>query len=110
MTLEDVIEQLIQEEIWDETDPRIVRNIQRQVSLARAKTKKLSNDVDRSFASIEPSSHGATSAPVSVFRIISEEFFQLRYIWPVYIITISHFCSPGPVPQNPISAIPGSTF
>ena len=42
ITLEDVLELLIQEEIWDEEDITRQRyDVQRQVSLARAKMKRM---------------------------------------------------------------------
>lgn len=59
VTLEDLIEQLIQEEIWDETDPRVARKIQRQVSIARLKTKRALDSGRFSVHSPTSSSQGA---------------------------------------------------
>ena len=44
ITLEDVIEQLIQEEIWDETD---IKETQLKISLARAKFVRMKSTDER---------------------------------------------------------------
>ncbi|XP_078375515.1 uncharacterized protein LOC144658892 isoform X2 [Oculina patagonica] len=65
ITLEDVLELLIQEEIWDEAD--IIRyryDVQRQVSLARAKIKRMKS-VDGERGPLSPThiQHSAEASP-----------------------------------------------
>lgn len=57
ITLEDVLELLIQEEIWDESDiTRSRPNVQRQVSLAKAKMKRMKSvDGERGRGPLSPS-------------------------------------------------------
>ena len=57
ITLEDVLELLIQEEIWDEEDITRQRyDVQRQVSLARAKMKRMKSvDSERGRGPLSPS-------------------------------------------------------
>lgn len=56
ITLEDVLELLIQEEIWDESDiTRSRPNVQRQVSLAKAKMKRMKSvDGERGRGPLSP--------------------------------------------------------
>ena len=57
ITLEDVLELLIQEEIWDEADiTRSRQVVQRQVSLAKAKLKRMKSvDDERGRGPLSPS-------------------------------------------------------
>lgn len=57
ITLEDVLELLIQEEIWDEADITRQRyDVQRQVSFARAKMKRMKSvDNERGRGPLSPS-------------------------------------------------------
>ena len=66
ITLEDVLELLIQEEIWDEEDVTRYRyDVQRQVSLARAKLKRMKSvDVERGRGPLSP------SQPEVRFRVV----------------------------------------
>ena len=57
ITLEDVLELLIQEEIWDEADiTRQRSDVQREVSFARAKMKRMKSvDNERGRGPLSPS-------------------------------------------------------
>ena len=66
ITLEDVLELLIQEEIWDEADiTRSRSNMQRQVSLAKAKMKRMKS-VDGERGRGSPSLSRSQQAEVSL--------------------------------------------
>jgi len=76
ITLEDVLELLIQEEIWDEADLTRSRHAQRQVSLAKAKMKRMKSvDVERGrgSGSFSPS---RTQRPEVGFRIFRSMRFK----------------------------------
>lgn len=77
ITLEDVLELLIQEEIWDEADLTRNRYTQRQVSLAKAKIKRMKSvDSERGRRSGSFSSSRIQRPEVS-FRIFRSMRFKL---------------------------------
>ncbi|XP_032226027.2 DUF21 domain-containing protein At4g33700 isoform X2 [Nematostella vectensis] len=63
ITLEDVLEQLIQEDIWDETDVRQIRpHVQNQISIARARYKRMKSSEEHGHQHASPTRH-VTSEP-----------------------------------------------
>ena len=70
ITLEDVLELLIQEEIWDEADiTRSRSNMQRQVSLAKAKMKRMKSvDGERGRGSPSLSRSQQSEVSLRVYR------------------------------------------
>ena len=70
ITLEDVLELLIQEEIWDEADiTRSRSDVQRQVSLAKAKMKRMKSvDGERGRGSLSLSRSQQAEVSLRVYR------------------------------------------
>ena len=82
ITLEDVLELLIQEEIWDEEDITRQRyNVQRQVSLARAKLKRMKSvDSDRERGPLSPSRIQQSVVSFWVYRSLSLTGYNVMWL------------------------------
>ena len=82
ITLEDVLELLIQEEIWDEADiTRHRYDVQRQVSLARAKMKRMKSvDNERGRGPLSPSRIQESVVSFWVYRSLSLTVYSVMWL------------------------------